>query len=250
MAIKHKITIAIILSSLTLAACVTNPETGQPGMTRAGGGALAGAGAGALLGALLGGRNNRAEVLIGTGIGALAGAGIGSYMDKQERELRARTAGTGIEVERRGDDINLKLPSGISFDFNSYAIRPEFRPALDQVAQTLASYQSTFVDVSGHTDSVGSVSVNQRLSEQRAEAVADYLSYQGVARPRIATRGFGKMMPIASNDTEEGRAQNRRVEIKLSPVTEQDMSRPGSQYQPQVQPPRPGQPVRPGTPNY
>ena len=245
MAIKHKLTAAVMLSSLALASCVTNPETGQRGMTRAGGGALAGAGAGALLGALLGGRNNRAEVLIGTGIGALAGAGIGSYMDKQERELRARTAGTGIEVERRGDEINLKLPSGISFDFNSYAIRPEFRSSLDQVAQTLASFQSTFVDVSGHTDSIGSVSVNQRLSEQRAQAVADYLSYQGVARQRIATRGYGKSMPIASNDTEDGRAQNRRVEIKLSPVTEQDMNRPGAPYQPQ----RPGQPVRPGTPN-
>jgi outer membrane protein OmpA-like peptidoglycan-associated protein len=225
---------------------VTDPETGQKGMTRAGGGALAGAGAGALLGAILGGSNNRAEVLIGTGIGALAGAGIGSYMDRQERELRARTAGTGIEVERKGDEINLKLPAGISFDFNSAAIRPEFRPSLDQVAQTLASYQSTFVDVMGHTDSIGSVAVNQRLSEQRAQSVADYLSFQGVNRARIATRGYGKTMPIASNDTEEGRAQNRRVEIRLVPITEQDMNnRPG---QP-AQPPRPGQPVRPGTPN-
>lgn len=246
MAIRTKITAALILSSLTLAACVTDPETGQKGMTRAGGGALAGAGAGALLGAILGGSNNRAEVLIGTGIGALAGAGIGSYMDRQERELRARTAGTGIEVERKGDEINLKLPSGISFDFNSAAIRPEFRPSLDQVAQTLASYQSTFVDVMGHTDSIGSVAVNQRLSEQRAQSVADYLSFQGVNRARIATRGYGKTMPIASNDTEEGRAQNRRVEIRLVPITENDMgNRPG---QP-AQPPRPGQPVRPGSPN-
>jgi outer membrane protein OmpA-like peptidoglycan-associated protein len=246
MAIRTKITAVVILSSLSLAACVTDPETGQTGMTRAGGGALAGAGAGALLGAILGGSNNRAEVLIGTGIGALAGAGIGSYMDRQERELRARTAGTGIEVERKGDEINLKLPAGISFDFNSAAIRPEFRPSLDQVAQTLASYQSTFVDVMGHTDSIGSVAVNQRLSEQRAQSVADYLSFQGVNRARIATRGYGKTMPIASNDTEEGRAQNRRVEIRLVPITENDMNnRPG---QP-AQPPRPGQPVRPGTPN-
>ena len=239
MAIKTRITAAVILSSLTLAACVTDPETGQRGMTRAGGGALAGAGAGALLGAILGGSNNRAEVLIGTGIGALAGAGVGSYMDKQERELRARTAGTGIEVERQGDEIKLKLPSGISFDFNSAAIRPEFRPALNQVAQTLASFPSTFVDVTGHTDSIGSDSVNQRLSEQRATSVADYLSFQGVNRARIATRGFGKTMPIASNDTEEGRAQNRRVEIKLTPVTEQDMNNARANPPP---PPRPGVP--------
>ena len=215
--IKTRLIVAITATSLTLAACVTDPDTGQQGMTRAGGGALAGAGAGALLGALLGGRNNRAEVLIGTGIGAIAGASVGGYMDRQERELRARTAGTGIEVQREGDEINLKLPAGVTFDFNSAAVKAEFRPALNQVAQTLASFPSTFVDVTGHTDSVGTVAVNQRLSEQRAASVADYLSYQGVARPRIATRGYGKTMPIASNDTEEGRARNRRVEIAPIP---------------------------------
>ena len=246
MPLKTHILIAVTASSLALAACVTNPDSGQQGMTRAGGGALAGAGAGALLGALLGGRNNRAEVLIGTGIGAIAGGAIGGYMDKQERELRARTAGSGIEVERQGDEINLKLPSGVTFDFNSASVKPQFRPALDQVAQTLASYQSTFVDVSGHTDAVGTVAINQRLSEQRAQSVADYLSYQGVARPRIATRGFGKTIPIASNDTEDGRSQNRRVEIKLSPVTEQDMGGRGPQQQYQQQ--RPGAP-RPGYQN-
>ncbi|MFZ4689923.1 MAG: OmpA family protein [Polymorphobacter sp.] len=240
MAIKTKLTIAVIASALTLTACVTDPDTGQQTLSKGGGGALAGAGAGALLGALLGGRNNRAEVLIGTGIGAIAGGAIGGYMDKQERELRARTANTGIEVERDGEEINIKLPSGISFDFNSAAVKPEFRPALDQVAQTLASYQSTFIDVSGHTDSIGSDAVNQKLSEQRAQSVADYLSYQGVNRARVATRGFGKSFPIASNDTEQGRAENRRVEIKLSPVTQQDMN--GGQPQ------RPGQPVRPGYP--
>ena len=245
MALKTNILVGVTMASLALGACVTDPNTGQSTISRAGGGAAAGAGAGALLGALLGGRNNRAEVLIGTGIGAIAGGAIGGYMDKQERELRARTAGSGIEVERQGDEINLKLPSGISFDFNSATVKPEFRPVLDQVAQTLASYQSTFVDVSGHTDSVGTVAVNQRLSEQRAQSVADYLSYQGVARPRIATRGFGKSMPIASNDTEDGRAQNRRVEIKLSPVTEQDM---GGRGQQQYQQQRPGTP-RPGYQN-
>ena len=119
MAFSSKITLALLAGTLALTGCVTDPDTGRTGMSRAGGGALAGAGAGALLGALLGGRNNRAEVLIGTGIGAIAGASIGGYMDKQERELRARTANTGIEVERKGDEINLKLPSGISFDFNA-----------------------------------------------------------------------------------------------------------------------------------
>jgi outer membrane protein OmpA-like peptidoglycan-associated protein len=243
MAFSSKITLALLAGTLMLTGCVTDPDTGQSGMSRSGGGALAGAGAGALLGALLGGRDNRAEVLIGTGIGAIAGASIGGYMDKQERELRARTANTGIEVERKGDEINLKLPSGISFDFNSAAVKPEFRPALDQVAQTLASYQSTFVDVSGHTDSIGSDVVNQRLSEQRAKAVADYLGYQGVNTARVATRGYGKSYPIASNDTEQGRAENRRVEIKLSPVTQQDISNAAPQTDRVVQPPRPGTPA-------
>lgn len=224
MAIKTRAFITIIAASMTLTACVTDPDTGKQTLSKGGGGALAGAGAGALLGAVLGGRNNRAEVLIGSAVGAVAGGAIGSYMDKQERELRARTANTGIEVERKGDEINLKLPSGISFDFNSANVKPEFRPALDQVAQTLASYQSTFIDVSGHSDSIGSDAVNLRLSEQRATAVADYLQYQGVNRARVATRGYGKQFPIASNETEAGRAQNRRVEIKLSPVTEQDLN--------------------------
>ena len=209
-------------AALALAGCVTDPETGEQRISRTGGTAAAGAGAGALLGALLGGRNNRAEVLIGTGIGALAGVAVGSYMDKQERELRERTANTGVEVQRDGDEINLRMPSGLTFDFNSAMVKPEFRPTLDQVAQTLNAYPSTFIDVSGHTDSIGTDAVNQRLSEQRANAVADYLTYQGINRARIATRGYGKQFPIASNDTEEGRAKNRRVEIKLSPVTEQD----------------------------
>ena len=222
MALSKKFTLALVAGTLALSGCVTDPDTGQKRISRTGGGAAAGAGAGALLGALLGGRNNRAEVLIGSGIGAIAGGAVGGYMDKQERELRARTADTGIEVVRNGNEIDLRLPSGISFDFNSAAVKPEFRPVLDQVAQTLASYQSTFVDISGHTDSIGSDAVNQRLSEQRAQAVADYLGYRGVNSARMATRGFGKAYPIASNTTEQGRADNRRVEIKLSPVTQQD----------------------------
>jgi outer membrane protein OmpA-like peptidoglycan-associated protein len=143
-------------------------------------------------------------------------------MDRQERELRARTAGTGVEVLRRGDNLDLRMPSGITFDFNSSAVKGQFRGTLDQVAQTLGSYQSTYVDVTGHTDSVGTDAVNQRLSEERAIAVADYLSARGVNRARIATRGFGKMQPIASNADDAGRAQNRRVEIHISPIVEDD----------------------------
>ena len=228
---QRPISLAVVTACFALTACETDPNTGQQSMTRAGSGALIGGGTGAMLGALIGGRDARGAAIIGAGIGAIGGAAIGSYMDRQERELRARTANTGIEVERQGENINLRLPAGVTFDFNSAMLRPEFRASLDQVAQTLAAYPSTFVDVMGHTDSIGTDAANQRLSEQRAQTVADYLGFQGVNRARIAARGYGSRFPVASNDTEEGRAQNRRVEIRLSPVTEDDVNR------------RPGQPM-------
>jgi outer membrane protein OmpA-like peptidoglycan-associated protein len=210
-------------AALTLAGCVTDPQTGQQTVSKAAVGVTAGAVTGAVLGAILGGRHSRTETIIGAGLGAVAGGAVGGYMDRQERDLRARTAGSGIDVVRKGDNIDLRLPSGITFDFNSAAVKAQFRASLDQVAQTLASYQSTYVDVTGHTDSIGTDAVNQKLSEQRAIAVADYLSYQGVNRARIATRGFGKTQPIASNADEAGRAQNRRVEIHISPITDDDV---------------------------
>lgn len=225
---KNVMMIAALSGALALGGCVTDPETGDRRISRPAGTAAAGAGAGALLGALLGGRNNRAEVLIGAGVGAIAGGAVGSYMDKQARELKQRTAGSGIEVEQRGDEIAIKLPSGIAFDTNESSVRPDMRPALDQVAKTLASYQSTFIDVTGHTDSTGGDAINQPLSDRRASAVADYLQYQGVQRARMATRGYGAQMPVATNDTDAGRAQNRRVEIRLSPVTQSDVARPNS----------------------
>jgi outer membrane protein OmpA-like peptidoglycan-associated protein len=228
MTLKNVIMIAALSGALALGGCVTDPETGDRRISRPAGTAAAGAGAGALLGALLGGRNNRAEVLIGAGVGAIAGGAVGSYMDKQARELKQRTAGSGIEVEQRGDEIAIKLPSGIAFDTNESSVRPDMRPALDQVAKTLASYQSTFIDVTGHTDSTGGDAINQPLSDRRASAVADYLQYQGVQRARMATRGYGAQMPVATNDTDAGRAQNRRVEIRLSPVTQSDVARPKS----------------------
>ena len=216
----------VLVGALSLlAGCVTDPYTGQQQMTKPGTGALIGSGAGALLGALIGGRDNRAETIIGAGIGAIAGAGIGQYMDRQEQKLRQQTAGTGIEVERQGNDIVLQMPANVTFDFNSAVLNPQFRPQLEQVAKTLVDFPSTYVDVMGHTDSIGSAEVNQRLSEQRAQSVAAALTSYGVLSARIATKGYGYNVPIASNETEEGRAQNRRVEIRLSPVTEGDAQR-------------------------
>jgi outer membrane protein OmpA-like peptidoglycan-associated protein len=215
--------LAVITSLGVTSACVTDPETGERRISKAAIGGLGGAFGGYLLGDIVGGRRDRTEKILGAGIGGLAGAGIGAYMDKQEQEMRRRTAGTGIDVSRQGDDLILNMPSGITFDFNSSAVRPQFRQTLDQVADTLRQYDRTYVDVYGHTDSVGSDDYNQALSERRAGAVADYLSTHGVQSARLATRGFGETQPVASNDTEEGRAENRRVEIKLVPIAEQDL---------------------------
>ncbi|HET8613242.1 MAG TPA: OmpA family protein [Sphingomonas sp.] len=208
---------------LATAGCVTNPETGQRQLSKAGIGAIGGAAGGALLGTLVGGRHSRTEALVGAGIGALAGGAVGAYMDNQEKKLRAETAGSGVEVERDGDQLILRIPSGITFATNSYTIEPPFQATLDKVARTLADYPQTFVDVYGFTDSTGTDAINQPLSENRARSVADYLSSHGVNPARIAIRGYGSAYPVASNATPEGRAQNRRVEIKLTPVTQQGM---------------------------
>lgn len=224
MHLSSKFLTAASLSALVVtSACTTDPETGQQRLSKAAIGGIGGAVGGYLLGDLVGGRRDRTEKILGAGIGGLAGAGIGAYMDKQERDLRARTAGTDVQVVRQGDDLLLNLPSGITFAYNSSQVQPQFRQTLDQVADILSQYKQTYIDVYGHTDSTGSAEYNQRLSEQRAVSVADYLASRGVQPARIGTRGFGKSQPIASNDTEEGRAANRRVEIKIVPIREGDL---------------------------
>ncbi|MBN8832137.1 MAG: OmpA family protein [Sphingomonadales bacterium] len=211
---------AVALAGLTLSGCVTDPETGNRRISKAAIGGVGGALGGYLLGDLLGGRNDRTEKIVGAGIGAIAGAGVGAYMDAQEKKLRERTAGTGVDVVRQGDELLLRMPSGITFATNQSAIQPQFQPTLDQVAATLAEYPKTMIDVLGHTDSDGSEAYNQALSERRAQSVASYLSSHGVASVRMATRGYGEMQPIASNETPDGKQQNRRVEIKIVPAVE------------------------------
>jgi outer membrane protein OmpA-like peptidoglycan-associated protein len=223
MSYANKILISAALAATTLtAACVTDPVTGERRVSKAAIGGVGGAVGGYLLGDLVGGRNDRTEKIIGAGIGGLAGAGIGAYMDRQEQELRRRTAGTDVRVIRQGDDLILNMPSGITFATNESSIQPQFRTTLDQVADVLRQYNQTYVDVYGHTDSTGSDSYNLDLSQRRATAVADYLTMRGVQSARLGTRGFGESQPIASNDTEAGKAANRRVEIKLVPITRQD----------------------------
>lgn len=224
MRLTSKLTAALAgVSLLGVAACTSDPETGQRTISKTAIGGIGGALGGYLLGDLVGGRRDRTEKIIGAGIGGIAGAGIGAYMDKQERELRERTRGTDVQVTRQGDDLLLNIPSGINFAYNSANVQPQFRATLDKVASVLADYPSTYVDVYGHTDSTGSDAYNQDLSERRAISVADYLSSHGVQPARIATRGFGETQPIASNETEAGRAENRRVEIKLVPISQNDL---------------------------
>jgi outer membrane protein OmpA-like peptidoglycan-associated protein len=212
------------LASLGLSACVTDPETGQQRISKSAIGGIGGALGGYLLGDIVGGRRDRTEKIVGAGIGAVAGAGIGYYLDQQERELRQKTAGTGIDVVRDGDSLLLNMPSQVTFDVDSSAVKPEFRSTLNDVASTLVQYESTYIDVYGHTDSTGSDAYNQTLSERRAQSVSSYLASRGVQSARLATRGFGESQPVASNTTEEGRAQNRRVEIRIVPVTQSDVN--------------------------
>lgn len=214
--------VAALVATVTLGGCAT--YTGQtndpndPNRTR--NNALIGAGIGAVAGLLSGGdaTERRQRAMVGAGVGGIAGGAIGAYQDRQEAELRRQTAGTGVEVSRDGDVIKLNLPDGVTFDFGKANLKPQFYPALDNVASTLAEFNQTIVEVSGHTDSIGSDAVNQTLSVQRANAVGNYLIGRGLVRERFEIVGFGKTRPVASNDTDSGRALNRRVEIRVVPV--------------------------------
>lgn len=176
--------------------------------------ALVGAGIGA---AVAGNRGQGA--LIGAGIGALTGGAVGYYMDEQERQLREKMAGTGVEVERVGDSIRLIMPGGVTFRTGSSEIQPQFYSPLDQVAQTLNQYPQSLIDVIGHTDNVGSDQMNQQLSERRASAVANYLLSKGVVPQRLNAYGMGESQPVADNNTDFGRQRNRRVEVLIRPYT-------------------------------
>ena len=217
---NQMITLALVAAMLPLSACVTDPTTGKRTISKAAIGGIGGALGGYLLGDLIGGKRDRTEKIVGAGIGALAGAGAGYYMDEQEKKLRQQTVGTGVNVTREGDNLVLDMPSEVTFGVDSANIDTGFRNTLDQVASTLMQYEKTYVDVMGHTDSTGSDTYNQTLSERRASAVADYLSIRGVQSARLATRGYGESQPKASNLDPAGRSANRRVEIRLVPVTQ------------------------------
>lgn len=227
---QTKLAVCAAAMAALLAGCATTgggyagsqyPDGGpNPANDRTRNGAIIGAAVGAVAGLLSGddATERRQRALVGAGVGGLAGGAIGNYQDRQERALRDRMAGTGVDVVRQGDNITLNMPSNITFGFDSAALDPKFYPVLDNVAATLREYDQTIVEVAGHTDSVGTDSYNQTLSQQRAGSVGNYLMMKGLNRERFITVGAGESRPIASNDSESGRAQNRRVEITLVPV--------------------------------
>ena len=209
------------LSLLSVSACVTDPNTGHQKVSRTaigGGGALVGL----ILGGLIGGPTGR---IVGAGIGGVAGGVIGYKMDKQIKELKEQTAGSGVDVSPTDDGkaILVNLPDGVTFDVGSYTLKTQFRETLDRIAGSMNQYPDSLIDVYGHTDSTGSDAYNQTLSQNRASTVANYLAMHGVSATRIRSQGFGETMPVADNATEEGRAKNRRVEIKIVPVSQEDV---------------------------
>jgi len=215
-------TVLSAIAVAVMAGCTTNPYTGERQTGKVVKGAGIGALAGAAVGALTGGdsKAHRKNALIGAGIGALAGGAVGGYMDQQEAKLRAQLQGSGVSVTRNGSDIILNMPGNITFETGSADLNGSFFGVLDSVSAVVKEYNKTIIDVAGHTDNVGSDQSNLSLSQRRASTVGQYLQSKGVQQQRIATTGFGETHPVASNDTPDGRSQNRRVELVLTPLTQ------------------------------
>lgn len=207
--------IAAITLPVILSACTVNPYTGEQQVSKT---ATYGAGAAAACGLIgaLDSKDSARNAALGCG---LVGAGVGAYMDVQEAKLREELRGTGVSVSREGDSIKLIMPGNITFESDSYHLRDSFYPVLNSVGKVLAKYNDTTLRVTGHTDSTGSKSYNQTLSERRAQSVANYLATQGISSSREFSEGRGFDQPIANNGSASGRAQNRRVELYILPDT-------------------------------
>ena len=216
------------VSLLTVSACVTDPNTGERKVSRTVLGGAGGAVAGGLLGGLIGGKTGR---IIGAAAGGIGGGVIGYKMDQQIKELEEQTAGTGVDVSETdgGEAILVNLPDGVTFATGSYTISPGFRDLLDRVAGSLRQYPNSLIDVYGHTDTTGSATTNQRLSEQRAQAVANYLISQGVSSSRVRWMGFGETRLKVSTGDNVNEPLNRRVEIKIVPFDQRDIEAAQSQ---------------------
>jgi outer membrane protein OmpA-like peptidoglycan-associated protein len=212
--------LALAVTTMGLAGCMTyDPYTGEQKTSDATKGSIIGAIGGAAVGAATSSKSDRGKgALIGAASGAAIGGGIGYYMDRQEAQLRQKLEGSGVRVVRNGDQIELIMPGNITFDLNQTSIRGGFTNTLESVALVLKEFDKTIIQIEGHTDSSGSDSYNQLLSERRAGSVRDFLLNQGIESKRTRAVGYGERYPIASNDTSAGREQNRRVELTLVPI--------------------------------
>ena len=199
--------VSILAVALAASGCAT---------TNAEKGAMIGAVTGAVIGKSTSNHKNK-RALIGAAVGAIAGAAIGDYMDRQEAEMREQLSGSGVEVVREGDNLRLVMPSNITFATNQATITPQFHDTLNTIANVLNHYDKTYLSIEGHTDSSGSESYNQTLSERRAHSVQQYLVSQSIVSERLSISGYGEMRPVASNETAAGKAKNRRVEVQIVP---------------------------------
>jgi outer membrane protein OmpA-like peptidoglycan-associated protein len=218
---KYRILIAIGVAMLATGCETLDPYTGESGMSKSTKGALIGAAAGAAVGLASGDDavDRRQRAMIGAGVGALAGWSVGYYMDRQEAKLRTELQGTGVSVTRDGDNITLNMPGNVTFATDSSDLNPAFFDVLGSVSKVLKEFNQTVVEVAGHTDSTGTESYNQALSERRATTVSQYLKSHGIGEQRMITIGLGESMPVADNSQIGGRQSNRRVEITMVPLT-------------------------------
>ncbi|USZ15487.1 OmpA family protein [Moraxella sp. FZFQ2102] len=211
--------VSVLAASVALAGCAST--SGTTGTTTTGTGinkAVIGAVAGALGGAAISKATGGEKTGRDAAIGAVVGGAVGAYMQKQAKQIETQMAGTGVEVQQdpTTGNINLVMPGNITFAYDDATLNPSFTGSLNQLAQTMKEYNQTTIVVAGHTDSNGSDAYNYNLSQQRAASVANYLIRQGVDASRIRTVGYGEAQPVASNTTDAGRAQNRRVELTIN----------------------------------
>ena len=212
--------IIVLFCAVCFVGCAsTDPYTGEKKTSNTGNGVGIGAIAGAVLGAAVSSKKDRGRgALTGALVGGAVGGGVGHYMDKQEEVVRERLQGSGVQVRRDGNNLNLIMPGNITFATNRSEIRSDFYDVLSSVTMVLKEYDKTTIRISGHTDSTGSDSINQKLSEDRANSVRTYLMSQQISSNRIDAAGYGSHNPIASNATEAGKQANRRVEMLLIPT--------------------------------
>lgn len=216
-----KARVTLLLASagiLGLAACAPTDGTTTTGMSRTAQGAIAGAAAGAIYGAQRDNKTETRDVLRSAAVGAAAGAAVGAVLDQQERALRSQITNPNIRIVNNGSYLSVIMPEGILFATDSAAVSGAAQNDLYALARNLNQYPNSRVEVIGHTDSTGTAAYNLDLSERRARSVAGILTAAGVAQTRLAIAGRGQAQPIASNNTAEGRAQNRRVEINIRPT--------------------------------